>query len=100
VIRNPQHVVAARLDTVSTSPVIAVEERGSVDGPRTFVIDGGGRITSVIADHFMPMQNRTAGTRSSSGVRASSWSAGSPAEPGHVEPARHGAGAAGALSRA
>jgi hypothetical protein len=57
VIRNPQHVAAARLDTASATPLVVIEERGSVDGPRTFVISGGGRIISVISSHFMPMQN-------------------------------------------
>lgn len=56
VIRNPQHVAAARLDPDS-APVIAVEERGTVPGARTFLLDGRGRVLAVTRDHFMPIQN-------------------------------------------
>ena len=57
VVRDPQHLALAKLDPNSPTPLVTVDERGSVRGARTFVIDGRGRIVSAARNGFMPMQN-------------------------------------------
>lgn len=57
VIRNPQHLAAARLDADSAVPVVAIEERGSEDGARTFIVNGQGRVLATTRVRFMPIQN-------------------------------------------
>ena len=56
VIRDPQHVAIAQLDPASPAPSIVVDERGSVARPRTFVLDGQGRILAA-GSNVMPVQN-------------------------------------------
>ncbi len=58
VIRDPRHVAAARLDPGSPSPLLAVGEDGPAGSPpRTFLVDGRGRIVRSREGAFLPMQN-------------------------------------------
>jgi hypothetical protein len=58
VVRDPQHVAAARLDPAAPAPAIAVAERGTVPGgARTFLLDGQGRVLAATRARFMPVQN-------------------------------------------
>ena len=43
-IGNPQHVAAAQLDPSSPLPVVAIEERGSEQAARTFIVSPQGRV--------------------------------------------------------
>ena len=56
-IGNPQHVAAARLDPSSSLPVLAIEERGSERGARTFIVSPQGRVLAATRTGFMPIQN-------------------------------------------
>ena len=57
IIGNPQHVAAARLDPRSSLPVVAIEERGSARGARTFIVSPQGRVLAATRTRFMPIQN-------------------------------------------
>ena len=57
VLRDPQHVAVAKLDPAAAAPQIVVDERGSQTLPRTFLLDGQGRVLSARNNGVMAMQN-------------------------------------------
>jgi hypothetical protein len=57
VVRDPQHLSAAKLDPKSSTPVLVVEERGSLRRSRTMFVSGGGRVLRTSTQRVIPMQN-------------------------------------------
>jgi hypothetical protein len=57
VVRNPQHVAVAKLDPASSAPLLIVEEKGTVNRGKTFIINGKGKILDRQLTVAMPMQN-------------------------------------------
>lgn len=56
-LRNPQHLAAARLDAGSSAPLVAIDERGTEAGARTVLVTGQGRLVAATRQRFMPIQN-------------------------------------------
>ena len=60
-IRNPQHIVLARLDPETPVPAVVIRERGSENNPKIFFVNGQGRIQISFAASAlktgMPFQN-------------------------------------------
>ena len=55
-VRDPQHVMVAQLDPAAAVPQIVMDERGSVPGPKTFVVSAQGVVLAANAGP-MAMQN-------------------------------------------
>jgi hypothetical protein len=57
VIRNPQNVSLARLDPNLATPQIVIDEKGTEEGSRTFVVSGQGHVVAARTNGAMPIQN-------------------------------------------
>jgi hypothetical protein len=57
VIRDPQHIMVAKLDPSTPSLQIVIDERGSVASPQTFVVSAQGSVLAASSNPVMAMQN-------------------------------------------
>ena len=57
VIRDPQHVMIAKLDHSVAVPQVVIEERGSVSNPKMYVVSAQGAVLAANMNYVMAMQN-------------------------------------------